>query len=521
MTVRQPFQRRDSLKLLSLLPLLMLEKHLTKTLISSDGKSPPGVILIILDALSAANMSLYGYSRGTTENLSRFASRAYVYHNHYSTSNFTSSGTASILTGLYPWNHRAIHYEGQVLQSMTDRNLFRYWNDSTFRLAFTQNPWVEILLNQFSPWIERHVDLRTFSLDSKPIHSLLFRNDPINSYNAIDGFLYELEPGLSASSVLALFRKIHLRFGKSLIDGKYSTRYPLGIPQTLNDLDVYFLLEDLFDGIAELVNSLPPSSLAYLHLYPPHHPYSPRAEFIDIFKDNQPFSKAPPAYFLSTIRRDMMDETVRQRDLYDSYVTNVDYEFGRLYDQMLLDGVLDRNYVIVTSDHGELFERGIIGHTNEYLYEPLIHVPLIISCPGQGSRIDVFSPTSSVDLVPTLLALANKTMPGHYDGRVLPALGGLDDERYLISIDAKNSPAHGPITTATLALRADRFKIIGYYGYKDYPNGYELYDINEDPNELENLTLTKPSIFAEMRALLDARLESINESSKTNKQNNP
>lgn len=515
MKIRRSLQRRDSLKLLSFLPLLMLDRYLPKVQIVSGDTTSTGVILIVLDALSAANMSLYGYSRKTTENLERFASRAYVYHNHYSTSNFTSSGTASILTGLYPWNHGAIHYEGQVLPSRANLNLFRYWDDAGLRLAFTQNPWVDILLNQFSTWMDRHIDLRTFSLDSKPIHSILFQNDPINSYNAIDGFIYELEPGLSASSALALIRKIQLRFGKSMVDKEFSRIYPLGIPRTLNDLDVFFLLEDVFNGIAELVKSIPPSSLAYLHLYPPHHPYSPRAEFLDLFKDNRPFSKAPPAYFLPSIRRDIMDESIRQRDLYDSYIANVDYEFGRLLDKMLADGVLDRNYVIVTSDHGELFERGIIGHTNEYLYEPLIHVPLIISCPNQGSSVDIFAPSSSIDLLPTLLNLTKKPLPGRYDGSVLPALGGLNDNKTLISIDAKNSPANGPISTATLALRADRYKIIGYYGYKSHPNGYELYDIKEDPNEMENLISAKPSIFVEMRALLDARLEKINESTDT------
>ena len=68
--------------------------------------------------------------------------------------------------------------------------------------------------------------------------------------------------------------------------------------------------------------------------------------------------------------------------------------------------MLDDTYVIVTSDHGEMFERGIRGHVTPTLYEPVIRVPLLIAKPGQREREDVYAPTSCVDLLPTLL------MPG-------------------------------------------------------------------------------------------------------------
>src|SRR5512146_2080416 len=78
------------------------------------GGNHPNIIIILFDAMSARHLSLYGYGRETTPQLSRFAARCTVYNAHYSGSNFTTSGTASMLTGMYPWKHRALTQGGIV-----------------------------------------------------------------------------------------------------------------------------------------------------------------------------------------------------------------------------------------------------------------------------------------------------------------------------------------------------------------------------------------------------------------------
>ena len=71
----------------------------------------PNVILITLDTVRADHLSLYGYARNTTPNLSRLAQEAVVYTNAISTGNMTLSSHASMFTGLYPSWHQA-HLEG-------------------------------------------------------------------------------------------------------------------------------------------------------------------------------------------------------------------------------------------------------------------------------------------------------------------------------------------------------------------------------------------------------------------------
>jgi membrane-anchored protein YejM (alkaline phosphatase superfamily) len=101
----------------------------------------PNIIILVLDAMTARNLSLYGYGRRTTPNFERFADRANVYHAHYSAGNFTSPGTASILTGTYPWTHRAINMSSSVTPSLSDRNIFTLLGNKYYRLAYSQNIW--------------------------------------------------------------------------------------------------------------------------------------------------------------------------------------------------------------------------------------------------------------------------------------------------------------------------------------------------------------------------------------------
>jgi len=66
----------------------------------------------------------------------------------------------------------------------------------------------------------------------------------------------------------------------------------------------------------------------------------------------------------------------RFRRAYDEYIASLDNEFGRLLDFLESKGIFENSYVVVTSDHGELFERGERGHVSPLLYEAGIRVRL-------------------------------------------------------------------------------------------------------------------------------------------------
>jgi arylsulfatase A-like enzyme len=127
--------------------------------------------------------------------------------------------------------------------------------------------------------------------------------------------------------------------------------------------------------------------LTYLHFFPPHEPYRPTRAFYRHFNDGwRPPRK--PNHPLASEKASYMT-TRNGRQFYDEYLASWDAETGRLFDYLRDSGLLERSYVIITSDHGEIFERGEMGHFTPLMYDPVMHSPLIISTPpprGWGCR---------------------------------------------------------------------------------------------------------------------------------------
>ncbi len=110
-------------------------------------------------------------------------------------------------------------------------------------------------------------------------------------------------------------------------------------------------------------------------------------------------------------------------DPYRGEVAYADSQVGRLLDALAARADYDHTWIVVVADHGEgLGEHGEATH-GVLLYDPTVHVPLIVRPPG-GRAAVVSTPTSLVDLVPTLLTLAGLPASG-LDGRnLVPQLRG-------------------------------------------------------------------------------------------------
>jgi arylsulfatase A-like enzyme len=450
----------------------------------------PNVIVLVFDTMSAHNVSLYGYRRGTTPNLERFAERATVFHKHISAGNYTTPGTASLLTGTYPWTHRAINQGGLVLRHHKDHNIFSLFPPHYQRFAFTQNLWADYLIDEFGDSVDFHLLPGSFSVAEKTVGSF-FPKDKSNSFRALDDFLFETSGGVG-SLVFGPLEKETFLYQLSRVNTKgYSGELPHDVTNPK-----YFHLNDVFDGVSSQVTSLASPFFAYVHLYAPHEPYRPRMEFENIFHDNwRPVTKPASRFSDGSTRSNL---NTRRRN-YDEYIANVDAEFGRLFDSLNASGILDNTILVVTSDHGQLFERGVHGHSTPLLYDPVIHVPLLISLPGQTSRTDVQAVTSSVDVLPTLLQLAKLDVPEWCEGIGLPGMAGQEPvERAIYSVEAKSNSSFAPLKKATVAMHKNGYKLIYYHGY-DAEDQFELYDILNDPEELSDLYPSNPSFIPKMR----------------------
>jgi arylsulfatase A-like enzyme len=179
-----------------------------------------------------------------------------------------------------------------------------------------------------------------------------------------------------------------------------------------------------------------------------------------------------------------------------------------LFDFLGSSGLTRNSYIFVTSDHGETFERGDIGHFTRLIFDPLIHVPLFVSMPGQTGRQDIYSRTSNVDLLPTLAHLTGNPVPNWAEGTILPGLGGVGEQnRSIFVLDAKQNSSFEPLTQYSASLTKGDYRLT-YYVYPPKIQRFELYNLAEDPEELSNLFSKAGSVAKPMQdELLNTLLE--------------
>jgi len=473
------FGRRDFLKLITTIPAgMVLSKMLPH--LGTSNPALPNIIVVVLDALTARNMSLYGYPRRTTPHIERFASRADVYHAHHSAGTFTSSGVASLLTGTYPWSHRVINLKGLIARDRYKRNIFNLLHSLYGSVAFTQNYFADYLLSQMAADIEHHLPISSWS-EFELYAADVAQKDRSMKFRAYDDFLYAMDTPTPASLLFGTINK-HKKIVFSQKKKEDRLQYYA--------YELFYNLDSVFSGLASQITDLESPAFCYFHLYPPHGPYLPEGEFLNLFQDGwQPIEK--PIHPLPYV--ESYESLNRKRTQYDQYLAMTDAAFGRFLDGMDRAGLLKNSYLLLTSDHGESFERGYFEHAGPMVYEPSVHVPLLISAPGQTTRRDFYSVTNSVDLLPTLLKISDLETPDWSEGLVLPGFGGeVDNTRLTFSMDAKNASAFGYLTPITIAMYEGNYKLIYYQGYGGenarYHKGlFELYNLKDDPEEMQDL----------------------------------
>jgi arylsulfatase A-like enzyme len=206
---------------------------------------------------------------------------------------------------------------------------------------------------------------------------------------------------------------------------------------------------------------------AFFHYMDPHHTYEKHAEHPD-------FGSKP-------------------RDVYDNEVHYTDHWVGQLVDFALGQPWGKHTVVIITADHGEGFgEHGHSRHAYE-VWEALVKVPLIVCVPGAPPRkVDVRR--SHVDLAPTIAELMRLPMDPPFRGRSLvPELfgGPIEPRRIIVEVVRNN------LMDRRRAVIADGHKLIAFGD----DVRFELYDLDEDPAETEEISKSAPERLEQMKKI--------------------
>ncbi len=189
-------------------------------------------------------------------------------------------------------------------------------------------------------------------------------------------------------------------------------------------------------------------------------------------------------------------------------VTRADAAVGAMLDALRKLGLDDNTVVIFSSDHGSLLgDHGLFGKW--LMYENSIRVPLIIYDPrvpkekASGRREEI---ALSIDLAPTMLALAGVEVPSEMQGKDLMPLVRQQPvnwrSRFYYQHTYNTDPPRSPIAV-TEGIRTERWKYIRYP--ETVPVFEQLFDLQNDPLERSNLVslAEHADLLAELRQQCD------------------
>lgn len=382
------------------------------------------VLFVTIDQFRADCLhgALAGYVR--LPNLRALMAEAVAFRRHYSVTSPCGPARASMLTGRYAMNHRAVR-NGTPLPHDTPN----------LATEVRRGGWLPLLFGY---------------TDTAPDPRLHDPADPVlTSYEQVmPGFVEAVEMRLEESWPW----RSHLLARGYDVPPYPDIFRPAGA--AIDDPAIYRAEDSdtafLTDRLIAALRGRPPGWFAHLTYVRPHPPlvapapynrmYDPaalpapvRPRGLEATRAAHPFNgpwldARPPAANVEGFPDlpGTPDNVARLRAIYLGLASEVDHHLGRVIAFLRETGQYDRTLIVVTADHGEMLGDHH-GWGKMCYFDAAFHTPLIIRDParpaGHGKAVD--APTESVDVTPTILDLLGLDIPDTMDGRSLrPFLDG-------------------------------------------------------------------------------------------------
>ncbi|MBN2153065.1 MAG: sulfatase-like hydrolase/transferase [Candidatus Lokiarchaeota archaeon] len=174
---------------------------------------------------------------------------------------------------------------------------------------------------------------------------------------------------------------------------------------------------------------------------------------------------------------------------YYASISQIDACVGQMASLLKQKGLYDDTLVVYTSDHGEYMGFHHMLLKGNYMYDPLVRVPLVVKYPGNaraGERHDGL--VSIIDITATIVDAAGCVLPRHLWAQEQPLE---DADRELVFAEDH----HG-----NYMVRSRRHKLLWYKGAES-----QFFDLEADPDELEN-RIADPACQAEVQRMKEALL---------------
>jgi arylsulfatase A-like enzyme/cytochrome c-type biogenesis protein CcmH/NrfG len=214
---------------------------------------------------------------------------------------------------------------------------------------------------------------------------------------------------------------------------------------------------------------------AWVHLYDPHTPY----------EAPEPYRSRFPATLAGA---------------YDAEIASADAQVGRLLEALRADGRLGETLVVVLGDHGEMLGEHREATHGFFVYDAAIRIPLIVAGPGVGAGV-VAEQVRIVDVLPTALARLGVSPPAGVQGVDLLARAGAEPRRLLALVESWY-PRYHYGWSELAGVQDGRYKLIR-------APRRELYDLERDPGESDNLEGREPERAAALERALEGMLAQV------------
>jgi arylsulfatase A-like enzyme len=368
------------------------------------GKSnsvPPNVIFIICDQMRGDAMGCVGNPNARTPKLDKMAAEGALCENFFANNPVCVPSRISLFRGQYPHQHGQLTNRSKKIISSIDDTMLDHFRKRGYRLGWIgkNHTYTKDILASLETWENR-------------------AREPFRRYN-------EFVPPFWHSDTLWPEEKCHPRLNT--------------------------------DGAIKFINQAKKNEPFFLHVsyFDPHPPYMAPSEFTSKYCASD--MKMPPFVHPGklnprieehwrALHYDKMTDTdllETMRYYYASVEWGVDFQVGRILEALAKKNLTENTIVIFTSDHGDFMGEHRMVRKGMFLYDALLHVPLICYAPGiikKGMRVKNLS--QHVDIFPTLIDMTGGSSGDDFPGRsLLPFLNGetKEDKDFAIMASAMYS----------------------------------------------------------------------------------
>ncbi len=485
-----------------LLALLIVQVHFSYAQVNQTGAARPNILFIISDDHAYQEIGVYGSKIAKTPNIDRIAKEGAVFKNSFVTNSLCGPSRATLLTGKYS------HINGYKA------NEGRFVDQETYPKILQQN-------NYETAWIGKmHLGNLPKGFDYfniLPGQGHYYNPDFINNNNDTvrhTGYITNIITDLTVEWLSK--RKSSKPF--CLVVGEKAThRQWLPDIQDLGAFDdVDFPLpptfHDDYKGRTAALNQdmTVDKTMLLKEDLKIHADYKGgpvyrrlNAEQKKAYEDY--YGKISREFDQKQLTGNKLAEWKYQRYLKDylSVAKSLDRNIGEILNYLDKSGLAKNTVVIYVSDQG--FYMGEHGWFDKrFIYEESLRTPFVMRYPGvikPGTVINKFA--VNIDWAPTILSIAGAKVPAGMQGvSLLPIFNGNANTPWKNEVYYHYYEYPAPHrVSAHFGIRDERYKLICFYSGKKV---WELFDLQKDPNEINNIYDKKES--AEMISRLKKRL---------------